>query len=78
MIVAGLAVKEDLAYVIDRPLYLVDMPGLLSLHIHEEARTEGLEMIALRSSSTFCVSSIQRKELDIFNNMYRGSQCSPS
>jgi hypothetical protein len=32
LIVAGLAIKEDFADVVDRSLYLVDMPRLLPLH----------------------------------------------
>jgi hypothetical protein len=32
LIVVGLTVKEYLADVIDWPLYLVDVPGLLPLH----------------------------------------------
>jgi hypothetical protein len=43
-----------------------------------EARTGGLEMSILRSSSALCVSSIQRNESDFFYNLYRGSQRSPS
>jgi hypothetical protein len=35
-------------------------------------------MSALRPSSAFCTSSIQRKDLDFFNNLYRGSLRSPS
>jgi hypothetical protein len=33
-IIAGFTVREDLADVIDRPLYLVDVPGFLRLHYH--------------------------------------------
>jgi hypothetical protein len=43
----------------------------------KEARTGGLEMRALRSSSPFCASSIRRKELDFFSNLYKGSPRSP-
>jgi hypothetical protein len=43
-----------------------------------EARTGGLEMSTLRSSSAFYVSSIQWKESDFFSNLYRGSPRSPS
>jgi hypothetical protein len=94
----GLAVGEDLADVIDRPLYLVDVPTFLRSTTRavlttwvvdvtyrtrvssgsSEARIGGLEMSALRSSSAFCISFIERKESDIFNSLYRGSQCSPS
>jgi hypothetical protein len=44
----------------------------------DEARTEGLEMSVWRSSSARCVLSIQWKELNFFNNLYRGSPRSPS
>jgi hypothetical protein len=43
-----------------------------------EARTGGLEMSALSSLSTFYVSSVQWKESDLFNNLYKGSPHSPS
>jgi hypothetical protein len=32
LIVVGLAIREDLADVVDQPLHLVDMPGFLLLH----------------------------------------------
>jgi hypothetical protein len=35
--VAGLAVGEDFANVVDRSLYLVDMPGLILLHYQGSA-----------------------------------------
>jgi hypothetical protein len=38
-----------------------------------EVRTGGLEMSALRLLSTFYVLSDQRKESDVFNNLYRGA-----
>jgi hypothetical protein len=43
-----------------------------------EARTGGMEMSVLRSSSALCVSFVQRKEADFFNNLYRGNPRSPS
>jgi hypothetical protein len=42
-----------------------------------EARIGGLKMSDLRPSSTFYVSSVQRKESDFFNNLYKGSLPSP-
>jgi hypothetical protein len=92
LIVVGLAVDEDLADVVDRPLYLVNMPGLFPFNyqggaddlggccdIQEKGltRTDGFEMSVLRSSSNYCVSSRQQKELNFFNNLYSGSPCSP-
>jgi hypothetical protein len=38
-----------------------------------EARVRGLEMSTMRSSSAFWVSSVQWKESDFFNNLYRGA-----
>jgi hypothetical protein len=38
-----------------------------------EDNTVGLVMSPLSSSSTFCVSFIQRKESDFFSSLYRGS-----
>jgi hypothetical protein len=37
-----------------------------------------LEKTTLRSLSGFCVSSVQQKESNIFNNLYRGSPHSPN
>jgi hypothetical protein len=44
----------------------------------DEARTGGLEMSAFRSSSAFCISSVQQMESYFFNNLYRGSPHSPN
>jgi hypothetical protein len=43
-----------------------------------EARTGGLEMSILKSSSALYVSSVQRKESDFFNNLYMGARVSPT
>jgi hypothetical protein len=42
-----------------------------------EARTRGLEMSILRSSSAFYVSSVQQKESNSFNNFYGGEPAFP-
>jgi hypothetical protein len=53
----------------------VEEDGLVS---SGEVRTGGLVMSTLSSSSAFCVSSIQQKELDFFSSLYRGGPCFPS
>jgi hypothetical protein len=43
-----------------------------------KTRTRCLEKSIVRSSSTHYVSSIQQKELDFFNNLYRGARVAPA
>jgi hypothetical protein len=51
LIVAGLIVGEDLADVVDWPLYHVDVPGLLPLHYQGSADDLGVAAIYRRSVS---------------------------
>jgi hypothetical protein len=44
----------------------------------DEVKTGGLVMSALSLSSVFYVSSIQWKESDFFNSLYKGSLRSPN